>query len=907
MNAFRRIGPYELRALIGAGGMGEVYLARDTKLGRDVAIKMLPPGVSHDPDRIRRFEREARTLAALNHPYIAHVYGVEEAQGGGALVMEFVEGPTLADRIARGPLPLDEALPIARQMAEALEYAHERGIVHRDLKPANVKLRPDGSVKVLDFGLAKALAPEALPTESRRSFDSPTGMAIGIDAPPQISDVAGVDADTTRLGTVLGTTSYMPPEQASGRQVDRRADIWSFGCVLYEMLTGRKAFQGATSTAAAADAPVPSSDISAIPATTPASLRLLLRRCLERDPRRRLRDIGEARVALEDLLSGRDPAAAAAEGLPARGRWARVLPWGVAALALAAAIGAMAVARESARPSPALRADLVPPADLQYRLIGDLAAPPVLTPDGLSLVHGATGAGRARLYVRSLETGETRPLERTEGATFPFVSPDGRAIGFFADGKLKKIDVGGTGLLTVCDAPNGRGGAWAPDGTIVFSPDFRAGLVKVRASGGTPEPLTTIDTTRHSTHRWPAITPDGRHVVYVAATHVFQPGDVSELRIVGLDGQDDRRLTSSPGSAIAVGTTLLFPQETTLVAQQLDADAGRLVGEPRTIASGVLTDTSTWRSAFTASADRLVFAPASLGDESHLTRVDRAGRTLGEVASGAPYRGIRMSPDGRSLVATRGAPGDLWTFDLERGTGSRFTVDPANEEGAIWSKDGQWIYYVTTRSDDRKDRFFRKPASGTGDAQLLYETSDRRDIEPTDISADGGRMLVRVGTSPFISDSAVYELALDGTRALTPVQAGPYVVRDATYSPDGRWIAYTSFESGTPQVYVVAAPDSAARAGGSKWQVSIDSGHSALWSSDGREIFFVDNASMLRASSIAQDASGGLMFGPPVPLFGRNFTDDGRSVAAAPDARSFVVNHRGDTRAQPLRVIKPWE
>jgi Tol biopolymer transport system component len=873
---------------------------------------MLPPGVAHDPERIRRFEREARTLAALNHPHIAHVYGVEESGGGGALVMEYVEGPTLADRIGRGPIPLDEALSIARQIAEALEYAHECGIVHRDLKPANVKTTPDGAVKVLDFGLAKALTPDFSSRDGSSTFDAPTGGVAAASpdpAPARASgpDVQASDAAATRLGTILGTTSYMAPEQARGRLVDRRADIWAFGCVLYEMLTGRRAFPGEATSDALDAIFTPSPGAATLPTDTPPSLRLLLRRCLERDPKRRLRDIGEARLVLEDALAGRDADAWLEPTRRSRAAaWRRGLPWAVAALAVVGSIATVSLTRRPAADLPVLQADLAPPPRMQYQLRGDLAAPPVVSADGTHLVFGAVASGRARLFLRVLSSGEVRGLEGTEGATFPFFAPDGQSIGFFAGGKLKRVGVTGGTPLTVGDAPNGRGGAWAPDGTIVFSPGFRTPLLKVRASGGPPEPLTTLDAARHSTHRWPSITDDGRHAVYFAATHAFQSSNQNELRIVGLDGREDRSLVPSQGSAAVVGSLLLYPLESTLVSRRLDAGRARLDGEPRLLASGVAIDASTWRSVFAASRDRLVFAPSVPSGGTRITRLDRAGRVLADIAGDAPFRDIRLSPDGRRLIAIRGTSGDVWLFDLERGTGSPFTVEPTNEEVALWSKDGQWIFYLTTRSDDRKGRLYRKAASGAGGADLLFETADRRDVLPTDVSRDASHLLVQVGTSPFLGDSAIHRLSLAGTPALTPLVTGPYVVRDAVYSPDERWIAYTSLESGTPQVYVVPAPGAARASGRGKVQVSVESGNMPFWSSRGDELFFVDNASTLQSSSVQPDGTGGLRFGAPVALLDTTLHDEGRAVAAAPDARSFIVNHRGDARSDPLRLVQPW-
>jgi serine/threonine protein kinase len=494
-----KLEPYEITGAIGAGGMGEVYRARDTRLGRDVALKVLPQAFARDAERVARFRREAQVLASLNHPNIAAIYGFEDSGGVHALVMELVEGPTLAERIAKGPIAVEEALPIAKQLCEALEYAHERGIVHRDLKPANIKLASNDAVKILDFGLAKALQGDAASGD--------------ISSSPTITRMA------TQAGIILGTAAYMSPEQAKGKSVDRRADIWAFGCVLFEMLTGKMAFSGETVTDTLAAVIRAEPDWFLLPADTPQAIRQLLRRCLKKDAKQRLQSVGDARIAVEEVLSGASPEAASvsAEGRESRLRnqWSRALPWAATALlTIVAALLAIGYLWRAPQPAPVIVSQILPPPNQSFALGGNSAGPPVLSPDGRKLAFAAMGSdGKQQLWVRSLDSSAAQPLAETDGAMYPFWSPDGGSLGFFADGKLKRIDASGGPPLTLCDAPNGRGGAWNASGTILFTPDLTATVYRVPAAGGTPTEVVKPSLNTGS-NRWPQFLPDGKHFLF---------------------------------------------------------------------------------------------------------------------------------------------------------------------------------------------------------------------------------------------------------------------------------------------------------------------------------------------------------------------------------------------------------
>ncbi|MEZ5331875.1 MAG: protein kinase [Thermoanaerobaculia bacterium] len=890
-----RLGSYEITAKLGEGGMGEVYRARDGKLERDVAIKVLPAGFTEDAERLARFEREAKLLAQLHHPHVASIFGLEESAGVRALVMELVEGPTLAERLAGGALPLEEALGIARQIAEALEEAHGKGIVHRDLKPQNVKAPVDGPVKVLDFGLAKAL--------------DPVGSASGSPSASQLAASPTLTLGATVQGVLLGTAAYMAPEQAKGAAVDKRADIWAFGVLLWEMLTGGRLFEGDSAAETLAGVLKTEIDLGALPEETPAAIRRLLRRCLERQPKNRLHDIADARIVLDEVLSGRSGEAAERAVAPeaAGAAWRRALPWALAVLALAVALAAWLTGGRSAPPA-VLRVDVGAPAGTRFHFQGDFGAPAVLSPDGSTVAFGAVGEEkRTYLWVRSLVTGEARRLEGTAGAAAPFFAPDGSSVGFFADGKMQIVPVAGGGTpRRVADAPNGRGGAWLPDGTIVFAPDFRAPLYRIRSTGGKPEPLTAIDPQRHSSHRWPVAADGGEAVVYLAANHEGMKQSEVELRWVRLDGSDDHAVTPSRANGVVAGGHLLFLREGTLLAQPLDERRGVLTGEPFVLAQDPLFDASTWRATFTASATRLLYSPAGQASGSHLSLFDRAGRPLEDLTEDAFWGDVSLSPDGLRLVASRDQPADLWMLDLERHTTARFTFGEGDEWSAVWSPDGRWVYYAQTDPEGGPDRIVRRAANGGGAAEVVLESQPGVALVVTDVTPDGRILLVQTGEIPFVVHADLGWFDLENPAGIVPWLQEAAVERDGRFSPDGRWVVYDRDDGSGYQVYVRPWAGGEAQSG-ERWQLSTDGGFLPRWSADGSEIVYLEPSLNLSRVAVSEDGRGGLRFGPPESLFGTTLVADYPSFDLSPDGGTLVLNHFGEQQSEPLRLVLPWK
>jgi len=826
-----RVGPFEVLGLLGAGGMGEVYRARDTKLGREVALKVLLPLFAGDPERLARFQREAQLLASLNHPNIATIFGAEER----ALVMELVEGPTLADRIAIGAMPLEEALAIAAQIADALEYAHEKNVIHRDLKPANVKVTPDGKVKVLDFGLAKALADDPA---SGDVMNSPT-LTLG----------------ATRAGVILGTAAYMPPEQAKGKSVDRRADIWSFGVVLYEMLTGARGYTGETAAETLAAVLKEDLDWSRLPPETPAHVRRLLRRCLEKDPKRRLRDIGEARIALEE----REPASAAAPvaGPPPKAR----LPWAVAgALFLALAAMAWVHFREASPPERLLRYTLAAPDKAQVHTFA-------ISPDGRQIAVAATLEGKRRLWVRPLEALEPRALPGTDDAQYPFWSPDSRFIGFFAEGKLKKIEVSGGPPQVLCDASNGRGGAWFHDGFIVFAPDPAGGLQRVAAAGGVPGSVTKTK----ADHRFPVPLPDGQHFLYLVSADT---PDKNGVYLRSLDGQENRRILSDESSVVPAPPApggrdgyLLFVRDATLMAQPFDFRTRQFAGDVFPFAEHVSFGANTSFAPATASANGVVVYQTSRAVAlNQLAWFDRAGKPVGIVGPPSPHISFSLSPDGGTVaferVNTTASTGDLWLHDLSRGTETRFTFQGPRNQTPVWSPDGTRIVFSTNRSGHYD--LFQKLASGAGQEEAVLATPYSKGAYQW--SRDG-RFLVYLEVSPKTKDDLwVLPVTPGGDRKPIPFLQTEFNDLMGQLSPDSRWMAYTSDESGRREVYVRPFP-----AADGKWQISTDGGEQPRWRGDGKELYYVSGRK-IEAVDVKAPAgpNPSLVVSAPAALFEEN-------------------------------------
>jgi Tol biopolymer transport system component len=900
LSAGTKLGSYEITGALGAGGMGEVYRARDAKLGRDVALKVLPEAFARDAERMARFQREAKVLASLNHPNIASIYGLEDSGPTRALVMELVEGPTVADRIRSGPIPIDEALRIAKQICEALEYAHEHGIVHRDLKPANVKVTRDDAVKVLDFGLAKALE----------------GDASGID----IANSPTISRMATQAGVLLGTAAYMSPEQAKGKAVDRRADIWAFGCVLYEMLTGQMAFRGESVTDTLAAVIRAESDWSKLPAATPIRVRVLLQRCLQKAPKQRLRDIGDARISLDEVLAGPpDPSFAGATQFSAP-LWRRTLPWAL----LSAAVVALVVlgwAYQRVANAPAPTASAV---RFQIPLTANLAPGGgafALSPDGHQLAFAATGSdGVSRLWIRSLDSLDARPLLGSESPLFAGLvwSPDSRYIAFDAGGKLKKIDVSGGVAETLCDlSAVAVGGSWNRDGVIIFgqSPGV---IMRVSANGGSLSPLTSLDSSRSEVqHDQPSFLPDGRHFIYLRSSS--KAGD-SGVYIGSLDAkpdqQDPKRLLATdwgpayvPSSDPGLGH-LLFMRDGTLMAQPFDARRLEFSGESVAVAQHV--ETFVDGGLFSASANGvLAYRTGGGGEASQLTWFDRDGKVLGTVGEPGTYLALTLSPDGTRAAVTRlDSPGliaALWLLDLSRGTSTRFTFGANSVESlGAWSPDGSRIIFNS--SPGGVYDLYQKLTSGVKDEELLLKSSESK--HPESWSRDG-RFLLYETLDPRTTKEDLWVLPLEGGNKPLPFLRTEFNNNEGQFSPDGRWVAYVSDESGRTEIYVrTFSPDSmtAASDRAGKWLISTGGGNGPRWRGDGKELYYLASDGKLMAVEIATNPV--FRAGVPKALF-----QAPQSVSTiqhwwdlTSDGKRFLFPARAGQVAQaPFTVVLNWQ
>jgi eukaryotic-like serine/threonine-protein kinase len=872
-----RLGAYEVLAAIGQGGMGEVYRARDTKLGRDVALKILPEQFATDPDRLARFRREAQVLASLNHPNIGGIHGLEESDGTRALVLELVEGETLADRIARGPIPLDEALPIARQIADALEAAHEHGIIHRDLKPSNIKLRSDGTVKVLDFGLAKAL--DLSPTGTDPS-QSPT-----VTSPAM-----------TQMGVILGTAAYMSPEQAKGRPADKRVDIWAFGCVLYEMLTGRRVFEGATTIEVLAGVFKADPDWRRLPAETPEGIERLLRRCLQKDSKLRLHDIADVRIELDETQVG--PGGGAKVGRITNASRERLV-WicALALVALFAGVTSMWTIR-SVPSVPEMRLDITTPPTTDLVSFA-------LSRDGRRIVFVADSEGRPRLWVRSLDSVSARPLAGTDFASYPFWSPDGRSIGFFSDGRLKRIDVDGRSLQVLASASNARGAVWTDDGTIVYAVGGTSGLWGIAAAGGEPVEVTRLGPQQQS-HRFPQALPGGRRFLY----YVLGGPDVRGVYVGALDGSESQRVLDADTAALyAPSGHLLFVRQGTLFAQTFDAAQLTLRGNPFPVAEQVSRDPlSIQLAAVSVSAvGPIAYRTGAVGVARRLAWFDRSGKELGAVGEPDLGQNANLSPDARRVVVDRTVGGnvDIWLIDLQRGTSSRFTSEATIDGYPIWSPDGRRIAFGSIRGGSTN--LFWRSATGAGVEQVVLVTPLAK--APTDWSRDGRFLLYRSSDPKTGFDVWAIPLDMDGKPG-TPFQVvqTPFEEKDAQFSPDGRWIAYESNESNQSEIYAQQFPKPEG-----KFRISTTGGSQVRWARGGNELFYVALDGRLMAVAVRFALDGKTMdAGAPTPLFvtriGGALQGSARQqYMVSADGQRFLMNTIPEEAPTPITVVLNWK
>jgi serine/threonine-protein kinase len=886
LSAGKRLGPYELLSPIGAGGMREVWRARDTKLGREVALKLLPEAFAADPERLGRFEREAKLLASLNHAGIAHPYAFDavtlpDGSKAHALAMELVEGEDLAARLSRGRIPLDEVIPIARQVAEALEEAHEKGIVHRDLKPANVKVTPDGKVKVLDFGLAKAWSEDKAGTTSSADLSqSPTLAHTG-----------------TAAGLILGTAAYMSPEQARGRAADKRADVWAFGVLLFEMLTGRRLFGGETVSDTLAAVLKTDPDWRALPAGTPEALVSLLRRCLERDPKLRLRDIGEARVALGDATSLAAPVPAA--GAPrAASAWRSPAAWAVLALVAAASAAAGIALWTRLRPAaPRGVTRLSIPLPPGHVLTG--VGGPAISRDGRTLAYAArNAAGIASLYVRGLDSFEARVVPESEGAQAPFFSPDGRRVGFFARGKLMAAAVDGSAPTPIADSSaHPLGGTWGEDDTIVYSPVLSAGLLRVPASGGKPQQLTEPDEgARGYAHGRPQLLPGGRSLLFTlwGASN----GEESGPALLSLPTGTWTRVSSGFWSArYAPSGHLLVSGPRGIRAAPFDPEHPALTN-PQTFVVDQVYSTQAWSDSWFAVSDTgtLVYVPgdASLG---RVAWVDRYGRTSPVSDTPLSLIDLALSPDGER-IAFQDRDDVLWALDLRRGTRVRLTLDGEGMNGyCVWVRDGSRVLFTSNRTGDWE--LYSVPVGGGPATRLLTRKGNQF---PASMAADGTILFVERSRATATRGADLLTLAPGGE--VKPLISSRFSTLGAQISPDGDAVAYVSDDTGRDEVHV--RPFGAG--GEATAAVSTEGGVAPRWSPDGRELYYRRGDTFLAAS--VSRAGGRLQVSDSSKLFevraahGRTTILPGYSVSK--DGRFLV--HLLDPRAIPnqINLVLGW-
>ena len=887
------LGSYSVTAKIGEGGMGEVWQARDTKLDRDVALKVLPEAFTSDPDRLARFEREAKVLASLNHPNIGSIYGLEEADGVRALVLELVEGPTLADRIAQGAMPIEDAVPIASQIAEALEAAHEAGVIHRDLKPANIKVREDGTVKVLDFGLAKALDPNPEGDPSQ----SPT-----------------LTAAATQMGVILGTAAYMSPEQAAGQTSDKRGDAWSFGVVLYEMLTGQRLFTGETVSHVLAKVLDRELDLSALATSTPPPIRRLLRRCLERKPKRRLSDLGEALSHLEEVRAPVDEPSAVPSVPPVvqPAGWRQTLPWaGGIALAVATGLTVWGLMRPE---SPRL---------VRFAVAGDeapglhiaVASPDIaISPNGehIAYLTGIAGTGGSQLHIRPLDQLTSETLVAEGELNSPFFSPDGESVGFYDNlggPVLKRVSVLGGPTSTICDLPGDlRGATWGADGTIVFASfDTSSGLWRVAAVGGEPEQLTTPDPEQGEVdHIWPEILPGGEAVLFTIRA---SPIEDSQIAVLSLD-TGEQKIVLRGGSYPRYSPTghLLYGVQGNLWAVAFDLNRLETVGDPVPVQEGVLTKGQGAANFSVSENGSLIYMPGlgAIRETRTLVWVDREGREEELSAPPALYESPRISPDGRYVAVWVRDPEnrDVMVYDLQRDTPTRLTLDPSSDQGPMWTPDGQRVLFTSDR--DGQFNVFSKAADGTGQVERVT-TSDNIQW-PQSFSVDGQTLVV--GDSPG-GQFDIHVISLGGeTQTEGLIQTG-FTEFNSQISADGRWIAYQSNESGQYEVYVRPFPN----VDDSRFRISRDGGHSPVWAPDGQELFFRRDGSLemmvvdVEAEPTFRAGNPAVLFEAPYLLtsvgFGRTRTwdlaDDGRFLMVKES-----VSSDGSGAGPQITVVLNW-
>ena len=830
-----KLGPYEIQSPLGAGGMGEVYRALDTRLNRTVAVKILASTLPCSPELKQRMEREARAISSLNHPHICQLYDIGAHAGSDFLVMEFLEGETLADRLRKGPLPLNEIYKIGIAIAEALALAHRQGIVHRDLKPGNIMLTQSGA-KLMDFGLAKPLA---LPSARSSSAAAPSFTAAAtLSGPSPLSPL-------TMAGTIIGTIQYMSPEQLEGKEADVRSDIFAFGAVLYEMAAGKRPFEGKSQLSLASSIlekdPDPIRTLK--PEISPA-FEHVITTCLQKNPEDRYLAAHDIKLELQFIAADRTSATTPSVSVSPAPKRERT-GWAIAAVvALLMGLAAGFLLHRSTPPAQSIRTVIDAPLNTTLSLSGDFAGPAVLSPDGSTIAFTAAGTnGKTTIWVRPLNVLEAHSIPGTENAIFPFWAPDGRGLGFFAQGKLETVDLDGGSPQVICDAPFARGGAWTPEGAILFSPNTQTPIMRVSVNGGTPAPVTTIDASRHTSHRWPFLLPDGKHFLYLAIHHDTSKTANNTIYYASLDGKENRPLFRSQSNAVYANGYVLFARGDQLMAQPFQPAKGTLTDEPRILARGVMNDITTWHMDASVAENGLLVYGSGGNADLQLVWIDRTGKKISTIADKfSNLLAARVSPQGdRVALQIDVGVNDIWVLDLARGVKTRLTFGPVANTNPVWSPDGKWIAYASVR--DGHSNLYRKRSDGSGGEEVLLSNDQADTVE--DWTRDGKYLLYSRGSNGI--DTQLWAVPLEGERKPWMLVPHAAVLYGAHTSPDGHWLAYESNESGTVQLYIVPFPG-----GQGKWQVTSNGSSGPAWTRDGKELFYMDPGFNLYVLSVKE-------------------------------------------------------